>query len=142
MRYTVNENGCWIFTGPLGKDGYGKVSLKNITFTAHRLMAHVAIQPIVNRTQVVAHKCDTPACINPEHLFVTTALGNSQDRDFKKRGFCGEKHHLAKLKEFDVLTIRALSKEGLRICEIAKQYPNMKYGSLRSIIKRLCWKHI
>lgn len=142
MRYKVNEKGCWIFLGPTSHFGYGKISFKGETYNAHRLMAHIAIQPITHRTQIVAHKCDTPACINPEHLFVTTYLGNSQDRDLKKRGACGEKSHLSKLTDADVKEIIKLGQSGMKISLIAKKYPQVKYGTVRAIVRRKIWKHI
>lgn len=141
MRYTVNKNGCWLFSGPIGKDGYGKVSLKDMSFRAHRLMAHLTIKPIMSADDVVAHKCDTPACINPEHLFITTALGNSQDRDAKRRGAIGVKSHLSKLTEQQVKDIRAQYQSGKSMGEISKSFP-VTYGAVQAIVRGRTWKHL
>jgi hypothetical protein len=34
----------------------------------------------------VLHRCDTPACVNPDHLFLGTAKDNALDREAKGRG--------------------------------------------------------
>ena len=34
----------------------------------------------------VLHTCDTPACVNPSHLFLGTKTDNAKDRDAKGRG--------------------------------------------------------
>lgn len=142
MRYEIDANGCWNFQGPLDQDGYGKITLKGGTFPAHRLIAHITIKPLMKPTEIIAHKCDNRKCINPEHLFVTTALGNVQDRDAKQRGARGEKCYNAKLKTEDVLRIRSLYAEGLSFSKIQKQYPFITIGNVQAILMRKTWKHI
>jgi hypothetical protein len=64
----------------------------------------------------VLHRCDTPICVNPAHLFLGTQLENIEDRDQKKRlkPFRGETNGRVKLTEEQARYIIALSKqEGL-----------------------------
>ena len=61
---------------------------------------------------VVCHRCDTPACINPQHLFLGTQAQNLQDMWRKGRGkrlpvARGEHNHQAKLTRAQVDAILA-----------------------------------
>ena len=141
MRYQIDKNGCWNFRGAIGVDGYGKISLKKMSFRAHRLMAHLTIKPIMSEDDVVAHKCDNPKCINPEHLFITTALGNMQDRDSKGRGAAGERNKLSKLTSEQVRSIRRRYQAGETMGEIARTLP-VTYGAIQAIVRGRTWKHL
>jgi len=57
----------------------------------------------------VLHRCDTPPCCNPEHLFLGTIADNNKDMRNKMRHCHGEGHPLARLTEKDILAIRASS---------------------------------
>lgn len=142
MRYEVTENGCWNFNGPIGTDGYGKVTFKKETYRAHRFMAHLTIKPLMSDTEIVAHKCDNPRCINPEHLFITTALGNMQDRDGKGRGVHGERSRLTKLSKDEVLVIREKHAQGMSHSKIAALFPIVSQGCIQAIVTRKTWRHL
>lgn len=142
MRFTVDSNGCWNFSGAIGSDGYGKISLKKMTFRAHRLMAHITIKPMMSDSEIVAHRCDNPRCINPDHLFITSPLGNMQDRDRKGRGSHGERCKLSKLNAEQVLDIRKKYSEGMSYSKIAALYPIISIGNVQAIVERRTWKHL
>lgn len=93
-KYTIAENGCWIWTGAK-KDGYGKFRFKGDIWFAHRV-ALVLYQNLSLRSPSeqsvdkkedlhACHTCDTPSCVNPEHLFLGTAMDNMHDMIAKDR---------------------------------------------------------
>jgi hypothetical protein len=51
---------------------------------AHRA-AWIAKYDVIPRGLVVCHRCDTPLCINPDHLFLGTQKDNMADRAKKVR---------------------------------------------------------
>jgi len=96
---------CIIFSGGKGSGGYGIKWRKGRTHQAHRLVWEDANGPIPNG-QIVRHLCDTPACINIEHLSLGTQQDNLNDMVARGRSLCGEKHPRCKLEEKDIAFIR------------------------------------
>jgi hypothetical protein len=76
---------CLIWQGGLWPNGYAKTSISGRTRLGHRLAYELAIDTRLTSKQVVAHHCDTPACLSPRHLFLTDAKGNAMDSASKGR---------------------------------------------------------
>jgi hypothetical protein len=86
-RRVRKTDGCWIWTGQLDPDGYGRVWVSKYparVVLAHRLSYRLAYGPIPD-AMMVCHHCDVPRCVRPDHLFVGTALDNAQDAVMKGR---------------------------------------------------------
>lgn len=82
---TVPEAGCWIWIGRCKASGYGRIGIgRNRQFMAHRVSWELHRGPIP-AGKYVCHKCDTPACVNPDHLFLGSAEDNAKDRESKAR---------------------------------------------------------
>ena len=87
-KVTVGD-GCWLWTGATNHAGYGLFHLNGRAMLAHRVSYALAdgAMPAV----CVLHRCDTPACIRPDHLFLGTRADNNRDRDQKGRTADGNK---------------------------------------------------
>lgn len=82
----VPECGCWIWLGARDQYGYGKLgSHGRHMLSAHRLF-YTFYKGEIPEGMSVCHKCDTPPCVNPDHLFLGTPLDNARDRERKGRG--------------------------------------------------------
>lgn len=83
-RYVELDNGCWNFTGAIGRGGYGLASYHGKIHHAHRLSWILTNGEIPNGL-LACHKCDNRLCINPAHLFLGTNLDNTIDMMNKGR---------------------------------------------------------
>lgn len=116
--------GCWLWTRYKDKDGYGTTSMyiegRLRPVRAHRASYTVYVGPIPEG-MLVCHRCDTPACINPAHLFLGTATDNNRDKYPKGRAvhYRGIAHPGCKISDIDVRKIR---KDTRKLTDIAAEY--------------------
>ena len=85
----VTESGCWLWTGAWSKQGYGNLWDGEKYTQAHRSMLILCSGKESTNLHVL-HKCDTPACCNPDHLFFGTYQDNHSDMVAKGRSKCGD----------------------------------------------------
>lgn len=135
------KTGCWIWTARRDRKGYGTFSINNRPARAHRQSFMEFVGPIPPG-HYVCHKCDTPSCINPAHLFAGTPLDNSQDciRKGRQRAL-GEGSKTAKLKNKEVLEIRALLEQGRTNVDIGKLF-GVSESTVRRIAAGSIWRHL
>ena len=114
---------------------YGKYRI------AHRVSYEAYRGPIPHGLNVL-HSCDTPSCINPDHLRVGTHQENMDESKRKGRmgpnHSRGESHYLSKLTEEAVREIRATTGQTGPLAD--------KYGVSRTAIKLArngrTWSHL
>jgi hypothetical protein len=142
----VPHTGCWIWTGAKFTHGYGHFSSryngKKWVDGAHRISWQLHCGEIPAGL-FVCHKCDTPLCVNPDHLFLGTSKENTRDAVAKGRMNrpIGETNNTAKLSEDDVLQILSMDARGLSAKEISQQFP-VNNQSIRNIIRGKTWSHL
>lgn len=125
---------CWIWTSSKHFKGYGLFYMRgklNRTLKAHRV-SFALENGLCPEKLLICHHCDTPSCVNPQHLFSGTAFDNQRDSVNKGRAAClrddckerlnslkysplrlskirrGENNHLARLTQEQVSQIRNL----------------------------------
>jgi|JI10StandDraft_1071094.scaffolds.fasta_scaffold483116_2 hypothetical protein len=137
--YSLPEpnSGCVLWTGSAIPSGYGNLRVDGKSLLAHRLSWQEQNGPIPNDMHVL-HRCDVPACINPDHLFLGTDQTNSDDKVSKQRQSRGERAGTAKLTAADVLAIRAAPGTNRQVAKV--------YGVDNSQVSRIkrghYWAHV
>lgn len=93
---TFDSKECALWPGSLlsGKNNYGRVHYQNKFVKAHRL-AFVVFCGDILEGNMVCHKCDTPQCFNPHHLFAGTGRTNALDMCAKGRHSNGRRERTA-----------------------------------------------
>lgn len=134
------SKGCWLWAGSKNADGYGTVSLNGKNQKAHRVSYEVFNGPIPSN-MVVMHKCDRPACVNPEHLTLGVQSDNVADMDRKGRRVApaSENARTAKLTWTEVRQIRKYANGGKSRQWLADKY-NLHISSVDNILKNRTWK--
>ena len=147
-KYIVNPNGCWEWiAAKVGlKLNYGKFWLNGKYGKAHRA-SYTMHKGEIPEGMCVLHKCDIPACVNPDHLFLGTKQDNSKDMLEKNRGGHWKnpprvnKRKDSKLTEDIVRDIRARCGAGESQGTVAKLY-KIGQPTVHKIVHKQRWAHI
>lgn len=131
--YRIDESGCWIWEKAIDTAGYGRIHYKNISALAHRFSWELSVGPIP-AGMFVCHRCDTPPCVNPGHLFVGDNAANTADKRAKNR-------QSAKLTTDDVREIRRLVVVGVTHAAIADTFA-VSVKTIRDVALRKTWAHV
>lgn len=137
-----DEDSCWIWLGPPDRYGYGRIQVDGKTERAHRMSYRVHVGEIPPGMNI-CHTCDTPACINPHHLFPGTQADNIADKIAKGRGrsLKGDECRNAILSERDVQDVFAEKARGDRVESIAAAR-GVSTSTVYKILQGHSWKHI
>ena len=80
----AGPDACWGWAGPRIAGGYGMLNAEGKRYVAHRWVYAQQHGPIPDGACVL-HRCDSPPCTNPAHLFLGTKADNNADARAKGR---------------------------------------------------------
>lgn len=133
------SNGCIFYDNKPDSNGYYLIGLHYrsvlyITTKVHRLLYHLCVGTISPELDI-RHICNTPACINPNHLLIGTHADNMKDKCLS-----GNASKLLTIPE--VIKIRELfdTRKYTRK-QLSIKY-NVSYNVIRGIVARKSWIHI
>lgn len=150
-RCKLVESGCVEWTAGRIKDRYGKETYGNFyaeneMHLAHRWIYKRKIGPVPEGLDV-CHKCDNPACVNLDHLFIGTRQQNMDDCVTKGRISHatkneGESHPMATLTEEDVRDIRHLREfQHHTLIKLSSIY-KVSIAQISRIVKYQSWSNV
>lgn len=141
------RSGCWLWHPRDGKDGYGQLWIDGKQWLAHRAswLIHFGSLPA---DMLVCHECDTPRCVNPEHLFLGTYQDNSSDCMDKGRAFVqrvGMDFSFTRLRRYRKLTddqVKYIRESKFKLRELAVELKvsmstisNIRAGKRKQLVK-------
>lgn len=162
---------CWLWTAARFSNGYGAFRHGPLQRRSHRVSYEIAHGPVADDA-LVCHSCDTPACVNPAHLWLGSHADNHADRNAKgrqargdrngsrtrperlKRGAewakrnkpesiaRGERIARAKLTENEVRQIRALYATGQYSSPQLGRQFGISHHGILAIVHHVTWKHV
>lgn len=143
--HTLKTETCWLWQAAKISTGYGVLRVDGRNVLAHRLSFQAHTGTPVPDGACVLHRCDTPACLNPEHLFLGTKADNVHDMDQKGRRKNnpprGERASHAKLTEDKVREIRRRAATGESSSGLAAEF-GVDPSMIWLINTRRSWRHV
>ena len=130
-------SGCVLFMGAKDKDGYGKFQINEPGAQTH-VRAHRYAFFLANGNwpaNLVLHSCDTPACVNPEHLSEGTQTENLQQCAYRGR------RESLRLTPDLVRVVRSRHADGERVTDIARDL-NIDRETIFAAVHRRTWRHV
>jgi len=134
------KEGCWEWNKARNHGGYGTFYHNKRTWIAHRI-SWILHYGKLEKGMFVLHKCDNPACVRPDHLFVGTNKDNLRDCAEKGRIASGERNGNSKMTNSTVKKIRKLSNCGMKGTEIANLVGVHK-STVSRVLRKIIWRHI
>lgn len=137
VKKTDDPNECWIWTGYKHR-GYGYIRTSRSNLRCHRVVYEITFGEIPEGL-IICHKCDNPACVNPNHLFLGTTKDNIDDK--VKKGRQSKRESAPhKLTEKQVKEIRERYIPGvITQTQLGKEF-GVSQRAIHKIINRKTWK--
>lgn len=119
-----NNKGCWLWSGFIANNGYGRVKNNNEDIHIHTLSAK--LYNIFEEGLQTLHRCNIRRCFNPGHLYAGTQKDNVRDQikdgthpsnSEKLKTHCPHGH------EYTIVNTR-ICRDGSRKCKICEFISN------------------
>lgn len=148
--YVEKTETCWLWTGTLTANGYGRLRVGRKKVLAHRLAYELTNGPIPVGIRA-CHDCDKNypvgdttyrRCVRPDHLFLGTDADNMADSKRKGRNARGERGGMARFTEAQILEMRRRYKVG----GVTQRKLAAEYGTSQTVVWGILsgrtWKHL
>jgi hypothetical protein len=135
--------GCLIWQGSIsGPQGQPTVRHENKTYYVSRAVYELHHEVWLGPDEKVRHKCDTPLCIEIEHLILGTQQDNVQDMIDRGRLAQGEGHPSSLLNDDKVRDIRRrYAAGGCSYSSLGTEY-GVSNECIRGVVVRKTWAHV
>jgi hypothetical protein len=99
----VTESGCWLWTGYVGDDGYGVMSIYHGPMKGERYAHRVSY--LMHKGDIpdyleIDHLCRVRCCVNPDHLEAVSCKENTRRSPISVASVNGRKTHCIRGHEF------------------------------------------
>ncbi len=139
VAITADDTRCWLWLAKTNINDYGCIDVDGERWGTHQYSWFLATG---QRSKLcVLHHCDTPRCVNPKHLFEGTNADNVADMMAKGRHPRGEQCSYATLTNNEVLNIKRLLRDGMRVGEVARQV-NIDRRHVTAIKRGTIWASV
>jgi hypothetical protein len=136
------NSGCWLWLGAVWKHDDGRIRGECKTFGRREFATRAAYRELGGKALLpgllLRHICDTPLCVNPDHLLPGTHEDNMADMMSRNRSAKGECQGNSKLTADDIRAIRASAGKQR---DIAARF-GIKQATVWRIKHRLAWPHV
>lgn len=141
VSQTPTETGCLFWTGYAYR-GRGFFSVNGKPEMAHRVSYRLAKGEIPDG-QCIRHTCDTPICVNPDHLLLGTHRDNMTDMKERNRrkgkvATQGSRHGCAKLTDEQAREVLASIETRNQLAQRLGVSPS----TIKAIRTGRRWKHL
>jgi hypothetical protein len=143
ITYEIDTNGCWNCTSHSpDSSGYPRIVFQGKRIPISRYIFQTT-KDLIPEGMEVRHKCDNPACINPDHLETGTHADNMRDMVIRGRSVHqnGSLNPSSKLTGKDVSDIIKRYRNGEKHIDIAHLY-KVSRANITKIVNGLIWNHI
>lgn len=135
----IPDTGCRLCMCRVDAGGYGSLEIKGRHMKAHRVVWQAERGEIPSGFQVL-HDCDTPSCLNIDHLHLGTLTDNMHEKvDRKRAKSFGVPQKLTTTDAKDIRSYWAAG--GVTQQELADKY-GVTQGNIGHVIARRSFAHV